>query len=61
MAMAKFEIYKDKAGDFRWRFISSNGRIIAVSSEGYSKRLNCEHGIELIKTDGKKASIVDEE
>ena len=36
--MAKFEIYQDAAGDFRWRFQSNNGKILAVSCEGYNNR-----------------------
>jgi len=28
---AKFEIYKDKAGEFRWRLIHTNGQVIANS------------------------------
>ena len=32
----KFEIYKDKAGEFRFRLKAKNGQIIAVS-EGYKK------------------------
>lgn len=44
-----FEIYKDSHGDFRWRFVSSNGRIIADSAEGYSSRENAIHGINIIK------------
>ena len=55
--MAKFQVYKDKRGEFRWRFISTNGRIIAISSESYKAKNDCVHGIELMKTDGKKAAI----
>lgn len=31
----KFEVYKDSAGEFRWRRIAANGKIVADSSEGY--------------------------
>ncbi|QVL29815.1 DUF1508 domain-containing protein [Telmatocola sphagniphila] len=57
--MAKFEVYKDKAGEFRWRFVATNGRIIAVSSEGYKSKNHCTHGIDLILTEGKKAPVED--
>ena len=30
---AKFEIYKDKSGEFRWRLIHTNGQVIANSGE----------------------------
>lgn len=29
------EIYKDDAGEYRWRRVSENGRIVATSGEGY--------------------------
>ncbi len=31
---AEFELYKDKAGEFRWRLQAENNEIIADSAEG---------------------------
>ncbi len=45
----KFEIYKDSRGEFRWRFVSSNGRTIADGSEGYSSEANAINGINIIR------------
>ena len=42
----KFEIYKDKAGEFRLK--ASNGQIIIVS-EGYTAKPGCNNGIESVK------------
>lgn len=36
--VAKVFIYPDRGGEFRWSLISSNGRVIADSSEGYASR-----------------------
>lgn len=58
--MAKFEIYKDAQGDFRWRFQANNGRILAASGEGYNNRANCEHSIILVKQQVANASIADQ-
>ena len=44
----RFEVYKDKAWDWRWRLRSSNGRIIADSGQGYSRKEDCLHGIKLV-------------
>ena len=44
----KFEIYQDKAGEFRFRLKATNGQIIAVS-EGYKALASCENGIESVK------------
>jgi uncharacterized protein YegP (UPF0339 family) len=57
--MAKFEIYQDGSGDYRWRFQSNNGKILAVSAEGYLNRANCEHAIILIKRETSQAAIAD--
>jgi len=40
----KFECYKDKAGEFRFRLKAGNGETI-LSSEGYSGKSGCENGI----------------
>ncbi|EOQ94740.1 PF07411 domain protein [Leptospira wolbachii serovar Codice str. CDC] len=56
---AKFEIYKDKAGEFRFRLKAANGEIIA-SSEGYSSKQACESGITSVKNNAGTAEIVDQ-
>ena len=37
----KFSIYKDKAGEWRWRLKASNGRIVATGGEGFSSKGKC--------------------
>ena len=49
----KFEIYQDKAGEFRFRLKAGNGRIIGVS-EGYERKAGCLNGIESVKTNAKE-------
>ena len=44
----KFELYSDKAGEFRFRLKAGNGEII-LSSEGYKKRASAMNGIESVK------------
>ncbi|EPT3118818.1 YegP family protein [Pseudomonas aeruginosa] len=36
-----WEIYKDKAGEWRWTRTASNGRIVGASSQGYVNRVDC--------------------
>lgn len=55
----KFEIYKDKAGEFRFRLKATNGQVIAVS-EGYTALANCENGIESVKKNAVDAEVVEE-
>lgn len=44
----KFEIYKDKAGEFRFRLKAGNGEII-LASEGYKAKTSCKNGIESVR------------
>jgi len=46
--MAKFEVYNDKAGEYRFRLKAGNGQII-LASEGYSSKDGCMNGIESVK------------
>ena len=57
--MAKFEIYKDKRKEFRWRLRADNGQIIAVG-EGYKSKRGCKNGIESVKRNAPKAEIDDQ-
>ncbi|MDH3667721.1 MAG: DUF1508 domain-containing protein [Paracoccaceae bacterium] len=38
----KFEVYKDKRGEYRWRRKASNGQIVGASSESYKAKKDCE-------------------
>ena len=53
----KFEVYKDKAGEFRFRLKAPNGQIIA-SSEGYVKKDSCKNGIESVRKNSADSPII---
>ena len=36
-----FEVYKDKASEWRWRLRAPNKHIVADSSEGYKNKKDC--------------------
>jgi uncharacterized protein YegP (UPF0339 family) len=55
----KFEVYEDKANEYRWRLKATNGQIVAASSEGYKAKADCEHAIELIKKGAAQAEVDD--
>jgi uncharacterized protein YegP (UPF0339 family) len=42
-------MYKDNQGKWRWRYDASNAETIAVSSESYNRRADCERGIAIMK------------
>ena len=55
----KFEMYTDKAGEFRFRLKAVNGQIIATS-EGYKAKASCLNGIESVKKNAPEAEIAGE-
>ena len=56
--MAKFQIFKDKAGEWHWRLkASGNHEIIAHSVEGFVSKTHCEYGIQLVKTQAPGAVV----
>ena len=56
----KFELYQDKAGDYRFRLKASNGETIAVS-EGYSSKSSALGGIESVRRNAPDAPVVEVE
>ncbi|TRO67113.1 YegP family protein [Christiangramia sabulilitoris] len=50
--MGKFEIKKDKAGEFRFNLKAGNGQVI-LSSEGYKAKPSCMNGIESVRTNSQ--------
>lgn len=42
-------MYKDTKDEWRWSYEASNGKTIAVSSESYKRRTDCERSIEIMK------------
>lgn len=45
----KFELYKNDAGEFRFRLKAANGQNI-LASQGYSQKAGALNGIESVKT-----------
>ena len=52
----KFEVYQDKAGEYRFRLKAKNGEVIATS-EGYTAKDSCLNGIESVKKNAPDAEI----
>ncbi len=53
----KFEVYVDKAGEFRFRLKARNGEIVAVG-EGYKAKASCLNGIDSIRRNAPDAEVV---
>lgn len=56
----KFEIFLDKAGEYRFHLKASNGQIIAVS-QAYTALSSCSKGIESVKKNAPEAAVVETE
>lgn len=55
-----FELYEDKGGEWRWRMIASNGRIVADSGEGYSSKSGARSAIKNVQSDASSAALADD-
>ena len=53
----KFEVYQDKAGEFRFRLKARNGEPI-LASEGYTTKSSCKNGIESVRNNVVDAEVV---
>ncbi len=51
----KFEIFKDKKGEFRFRLKAGNGQII-LASEGYKQKASAKNGIESVRKNSQDDS-----
>ena len=58
-AHPKFEVYQDKAGEFRFRLKARNGQIVATG-ESYKQLASCLNGVDSIKRNAPDAEIVKE-
>ncbi|MCL1869140.1 MAG: YegP family protein [Promicromonosporaceae bacterium] len=56
----KFELWVDKAGDYRWNLKAGNGQVIATS-QGYSSKDSALNGIASVRTNAPDAEVVEVE
>ena len=52
----KFEVYTDKAGEFRFRLKARNGEVIAAS-EGYKAKVSCLNGVDSVRRNAPDAAV----
>ncbi|NHN41622.1 DUF1508 domain-containing protein [Halorubellus sp. JP-L1] len=54
---ATFEIYRDRANEWRWRLRHDNGNVIADSGEGYDRKAGARNGIESVQRNAAGADV----
>jgi uncharacterized protein YegP (UPF0339 family) len=52
-----FEVYKDRAGEYRWRLKSANSKILAVPEDGYKNHSGVKSAIESIQKNIGKMKV----
>lgn len=57
-ATADFEVYRDGAGEWRWRLVAPNGNVVATSGEGYVSKQGVERGIRSVRQYAPEAEVV---
>lgn len=58
-SVTQYETYQDSANHWRWRLVATNGQIIAVSSESYWNRSDCEHAVRLVVSTNAATPVED--
>jgi uncharacterized protein YegP (UPF0339 family) len=57
--MAKFEIFRDVRGEYRWRLRSADGQVFALGGEGFRTKASAQSAISAVKHEAPTASVVD--
>lgn len=57
MAKAKFKIYEDASGKYRWRLKASNGEKIASSGESFASKSSAKRAAEDVRDNAGDAEI----
>lgn len=47
-----YVVYRDRTGQWRWRLMAANHKVIADSGESYLSKTSCYEGIRLVKSSG---------
>ena len=58
--MAKFVVYADAGGHYRWRLVANNGQIIAASGESFDSKSNARRAAETVKETAGGATVEEE-
>ncbi|WP_436935264.1 glycosyltransferase [Halovenus marina] len=57
-AQPHFEVYRDRSGEWRWRFVDEAGAIMADSGEGYNRKEGVLNGLDSVQTNIFEAPTV---
>lgn len=58
-SLARFEVFRDRADEYRWRLVHHNGNVIATSGEGYTSKQNALKGMRSVMSNAPEATVED--
>ncbi|ELY99330.1 amphi-Trp domain-containing protein [Natrialba asiatica] len=58
---SRFEVYQDRADEWRWRLVHWNGNILADSGEGYTSRANAKRAVHGVRQAVPAATVADQD
>lgn len=53
----KIHPYQDLRGEWRWRLVATNGRVMADSAEGYTRQIDLARALETLAEGGVKVDV----
>ncbi len=56
----RFEVYKDGKGEWRWRLLARNGRLVADCGEGYARRAQALKAVGRVQLCASARVVVEE-
>jgi len=59
-SLARFEVFRDRADEWRWRLRHRNGNIIATSGEGYTQKHNAWNGLQSVMENAPEAEVTED-
>ena len=57
MSKATFQVYRDRADEWRWRLVHDNGNVIADGGQGYASKRSALNGIRSVQENAPGAPI----
>jgi uncharacterized protein YegP (UPF0339 family) len=58
-SQARFELFEDRGGEYRWRLRHRNGNVLASSGQGYTRRHNAQKGMHSVKRNSLGAGVIE--
>ncbi|AXR83185.1 amphi-Trp domain-containing protein [Natrarchaeobaculum sulfurireducens] len=56
---SRFEVYEDRAGEWRWRLVHWNGNVVADGGEGYASKYNVKRAVKSVMQTASSARLVE--